>query len=419
MAPRRSALATKTSRAGLPASDAPEWEVVSPGVRLGYRRGRGTQARGGSWLAAGRDGDGKRAQVKLGKADDLQAPGTSGVLTYDDAKDAARAWAKRLKSAAEAAPALTVGEVLDRYFEARAAEGMKSLYDARSRANLHIRPKLGGLRLGELTVDMVRRGRDGMVSAPKRRRTGKHASKPNVAAVDLSDPEAARRRRDTANRTLTTLKAALNWARENRLHDDDTAWKLVKPYKGTTSARIRFLSSPEQQRLLDAAEGDLRDLVAAALMTGARFGELARLQIHDFDAANGSVFIAESKSGKARHIPLTPGGRSLFERLAAVPVSGGRNTARLLRRYGEPWKAATYARTFKAAVAAAALEKITLHELRHSYASTMVRAGAPLIVVARALGHADTRMVDLHYAHLSPSYMADEIRRTAPDLAVA
>ncbi len=90
------------------------------------------------------------------------------------------------------------------------------------------------------------------------------------------------------------------------MHDDDTAWKLVKPYRGTTSARIRFLSPADQQRLLDAAEGDLRDLVAAALMTGARFGELSRLQLQDFDVTNGSVFIAESKSGKARHVPLTP-----------------------------------------------------------------------------------------------------------------
>ena len=46
----------------------------------------------------------------------------------------------------------------------------------------------------------------------------------------------------------------------------------------------------------------------------------------------------------------------------------------------------------------------------------MVRAGAPLVVVGRALGHADTRMVDQHFAHLAPSYVAEVIRSTAPDL---
>ena len=418
MARRRSVLSSRTSRLELPASDAPEWEVISPGVRLGYRRGRGTQARGGAWLAASRSPTGNRIQTKLGQADDVAPAGTAGVLTHDQARDAARAWAKTLRAGAEASPALTVNEVLDRYFEAKSAEGMKSLYDARSRAKMHIRPKLGSTRLVDLSVDKLRRWRDSMVAAPKRLRTGKHAAKQNTVAVDLTDPEVARRRRDTANRTLTTLKAALNWAREHRLHDDDTAWKLVKPYKGTTKARVRFLSTAEQQRLLNAAEGDLRDLIAAALMTGARFGELSRLQLQDFDEANGSVFIAESKSGKARHVPLTAGGRALFERLAAVLLVQRRNTGALLRRGAEPWKAATYQRGFKAAVAAAGLEEITLHELRHSYASTMVRAGAPLIVVGRALGHADTRMVDQHYAHLAPSYMADTIRSTAPNLTL-
>jgi site-specific recombinase XerD len=52
--------------------------------------------------------------------------------------------------------------------------------------------------------------------------------------------------------------------------------------------------------------------------------------------------------------------------------------------------------------------------LRHTFASHAVMAGAPLMVVAQTLGHRDTRMCELHYSHLSPNYVADEIRRTAP-----
>ncbi|AMY04137.1 hypothetical protein A4R29_31150 (plasmid) [Mesorhizobium ciceri biovar biserrulae] len=63
----------------------------------------------------------------------------------------------------------------------------------------------------------------------------------------------------------------------------------------------------------------------------------------------------------------------------------------------------------------AGLSDVTLHELRHTYASTMVRNGAPLIIVAQALGRSDTRMVEKHYAHLAPSYVADIVRRLAPD----
>jgi integrase len=414
MAQHRSILSSRTSRASLPASDAPEWEVIGPGVRLGYRRGRGSYGRGGTWLAGSRDLHGKRLQVRLGRADDTTSADGARTLTHEQAKEAARKWVASLKSGSDAAPALTVNDALDRYFEAREAEGMKSIRDARTRAAFHIRPKLGSVRVNELTVAKVRAWRDGMVTANKRLRTGRFAKKANTITVDLSDPEVIRRRRDTANRTLTTLKAALNWARENRLVSDDAAWRLVKPYRETTAARIRFLDTKEQKAIVDVSEGAIRDLISAALVTGARFGELSRLLVADFDAVNKSVFVAKSKSGKPRHIPLPAGGASLFERLAKGRGSG----EPLLRQEGgDAWKPATYHRSWKVVLEAANIEDVTLHELRHTYASTMVRGGAPLMVVAQALGHSDTRMVEKHYAHLAPSFVADTIRRLAPDIA--
>src|SRR5260370_38128019 len=54
------------------------------------------------------------------------------------------------------------------------------------------------------------------------------------------------------------------------------------------------------------------------------------------------------------------------------------------------------------------------HSLRHTYASHAVMAGAPLLVVAKNLGHADTRVVGKHYGHLSASYVAEAIRAAAP-----
>ena len=43
-----------------------------------------------------------------------------------------------------------------------------------------------------------------------------------------------------------------------------------------------------------------------------------------------------------------------------------------------------------------------------------VMAGVPLMVAARSLGHADTKMVEKHYGHLAPGYVVDEIRKGAP-----
>ncbi|WP_244475600.1 site-specific integrase [Methylobacterium sp. Leaf466] len=352
-------------------------------------------------------------QVRLGRADDAATADGTAILTHEQAKDAARAWVKGLRSGSAPSPALTVNEAVDRYLEARTAEGMKAVYDAKSRARVHIKPRLGSARVSDLTLDKLRRWRDAMVHAPKRLRTAKFATTVNTREVDVSDPEALRRRRDTANRTLTLLKAALNWAYQHQLVENDRAWRLLKPFRDTGSARVRFLDATEQQRLLDTSDGSLRDLVAAALMTGARFGELSRLTVRDFDRANGTIFVEKSKNGRARHIPLTVGGAGLFDRLSAGRLP---KSALLTRENGEAWKPAQYQRNFKEALAIAKLESITLHELRHSYASSMVRNGAPLIVVAEALGHSGTRMVEKHYAHLAASYVADTIRRTAPDL---
>jgi hypothetical protein len=41
----------------------------------------------------------------------------------------------------------------------------------------------------------------------------------------------------------------------------------------------------------------------------------------------------------------------------------------------------------------------------------------PMAVIARQLGHADTRMTERHYAHLAPNYVADTIRASFPRLA--
>jgi integrase len=413
MARRRSVLTSRTSRGALPSSDAPHWEVISPGVRLGYRSGRGTQGRGGTWLAAGRAPDGRRVQTRLGRADDLA---TEGALSHEQAKDAARAWAKALRAGEPVTRGLTVSSVIDRYLEAKEVEGAKSLDDTRSRVKCHIRPALGDLLVTELTVERVRRWRDALVKAPKRFRAGKSSTKTRIVVVSPGDSEGLRQRRDTANRVLTVLKAALNWAFNNRLVSDDTAWRFVKPFKGVGAARVRFLDDVEQRRLLNAAIGSIRHLIAAALSTGARASELARLRICDFDPENGSVFIAESKSGKSRHIPLTSAGLKLF-----CDLVKGRSTGEPILRQptGLPWKRACHHRAFKTAVASAKLNAVTFHELRHSYASTMIRAGAPLIVVAEVLGHADTRMVTKHYGHLAPSFVADTVRRTAPNLSIA
>ena len=174
---------------------------------------------------------------------------------------------------------------------------------------------------------------------------------------------------------------------------------------------MRYLTIDEGRRLINASQGEFRDLVRAALLTGCRFGELAALQVRDFNPDADTLHIRTSKSGKARHVVLNEEGAALFVRL----VAGRPGVERMLRKADGDWGKSNQARPMTDACKLARIEPpVSFHTLRHTYASQAVMAGAPLIVVARNLGHADTRMVEKHYGHLSSSYVADEIRRTAP-----
>ena len=150
----------------------------------------------------------------------------------------------------------------------------------------------------------------------------------------------------------------------------------------------------------------------AALLTGARYGELAAMTVADFSRDSGTVHIRTSKAGRARHVVLNHEGLALFERLSAGRAGDHRI---FLKANGTVWGKSHQHRPLKAACGRAnILAALDFHSLRHSWASLSIMAGAPLLVVAQNLGHADTRMVERHYGHLAQSFVADTIRRTAP-----
>jgi Phage integrase family len=205
---------------------------------------------------------------------------------------------------------------------------------------------------------------------------------------------------------LTVLKAALNFVHGEGRVSCRPVWSLVKPYRAVDAARLRYLSDDESRRLVNACEPEFRDLVKAALVTGCRYGELAAFTVEDFNPDAGAIRVRTSKSGKARHVYLTDEGQSFFSALAR------RRKPRdflLKRTDGKAWRSSDQQRPLARACKAARLVPLTFHELRHTYASRLVMNGAPLPVVARQLGHSDTRMVEKHYGHMAPSYVADTV----------
>ena len=135
---------------------------------------------------------------------------------------------------------------------------------------------------------------------------------------------------------LTILKAALNHAFRDGKTPTDFAWRKVKPFKDVDAARVRYLSIVEATRVINASDPEFRPLVQAALQTGCRYGELARLEVADFNPDSGTLAIRRSKSGKPRHVVLTDEGVSFFRQLTA----GRAGSEIMLRKAnGEAWRA--------------------------------------------------------------------------------
>lgn len=403
-------LGSRTGRAQLVPSPKPYYRAIDAGLHLGYRKGERTTERkrmAGKWVLRRYIGDEKYVVETIAVADDFSDANGVAVLSFFQAQQRAREVAERHRNAgAEKAGPWTVSRALDAYFERLEGENSKSLVGARQRASMHIRPALGDVLLSDLTRDRLAQWHSALAASPRNVRGG--AARP----LDRqSSPDETRRRRSSANRVRTIFFAALNQAFRDGKVASDTAWRAVKPFGEVEIARVRYFTQDEVRRLVNAAHGAFRMLVNAALFTACRYGELGRLRVGDFNPDSGTIFVGQSKSGRSRHIVLTDEGQRFFAQITA-----GRATDDLMLRHdnGSAWKAANQIRPMVAACAAAKVKSAGFHILRHTAASHYAMNGVPLPVIARNLGHADSRTTEKFYAHLAPSHVAEQIRRYAP-----
>jgi integrase len=401
-------LETRTARSRLKARHEPYFRMIEPGVHLGYRKLAGSP---GKWLVRRYMGDGSYSRDNLRAtdgtfviADDYSDADGELILTFSQAQERA----KTRKSAAASRGSYTVNEALDDYFKFLEGEGKSahSIYDTRQRAAAFIGPKLGKLKVAALTADRLRDWRDELVRTAPRLRTRKDAEQRHRELK--GGPDAVRARRSSANRTRTVFFSALNHAFRERKVESDAAWRAVSPFRNVEAARLRYLQVAEAKRLINACDPEFRLLVQAALQTGARYGELCSLMAMDFDPDAGTLAIRQSKSGKPRYVILTDEGLALFKQLTAGRAGND-------PMFGKLWGPSHQIRPMAEAVKRAKIAPaISFHGLRHTWASLAVMNGMPLMVVARNLGHVDTKMVEKHYSHLSSSYVAEAVRKSAP-----
>jgi integrase len=408
-------LATRTARTNLAPRKRPYYRLILQSLHLGYYRG----ARTGSWSARRFIGAGHYEETKLGTADDVADADGVTILSFGQAQEKARAWftARTLAASGHEAPLAphTVSDALVDYERDYLRRGGKAVDRLRHSINAHIRPAFGPIELDKLSRAKIESWLEKLANTPPRLRTRQGQATRHRERDDSL--EGVRRRRESANRVLTVLKAALNLAYQHGRARSKVGWESVKPYRDVGASKIRYLNDSESKQLVEACDARFRNLVIGALLTGARYGELSMMHKGDFDPVSGTVHIPRSNSGKARHIYLTEEGQQFFANVAA-----GKRAADLLfsRETGAAWGHSHQIRYMRHACEVAGIEPgITFHILRHTYASRLAMRGVPLNVIANQLGHSDTRMTEKHYAHLAPSYVGDTIRAAFGQLNLA
>jgi integrase len=382
--------------------------TLEPGLALRYRR---TVQGFGVWYARIVDSDGKAAEPRIGVADDFADADGDSVFDWKQAQAEARKLAER-----GPAPSYTVAKAIDDYL-AWFREHRKSVDATEAAIEAHIRPALGERTVASLIAEDLKAWRDKLARQSARKRTGKGKKQAHkTEAETLTDEEkeeAKRARRATANRILSVLKAILNKAFEDSKVKNDSEWRRVKPFPKVDVPRIRFLTEAEAVRLMNACSKELRPLLRAALLTGARYGELTRMTCGSFNATTAQVFVAPSKAGLARHIPLNASGVELFKTLTTGRPA---NAPMFTRADGEAWGKNHQQRPlFEANKRAKIAPPLRFHEARHTYASALAQAGADLLTISKLLGHADTRITSRHYAHLCDKTLANAVDNLLPD----
>lgn len=417
-------LQSPSARARLPIRTEPYYRNVQQGLALGYRRGR----RGGTWLARVRDPHHAIYQeVKLGRADDEGCPSDgAATLTYEQALKEARmaqahADAKRVSGVLPGAGKLTVNDILDDYEkgylsgEARRGERQgRDIINVRSILNRHVRPALGDVQLDRLTAELLKKFKTDITNGQKISRNGMAAKTHVVEQGEEDENDRIRKRRARANRIITPLRAALNYALSSNRIASDAAWRVsLKAYADVDAPTIRYLTLDECKRLQEAAEPDFAELIKAALLTGCRYGSLRFIKAGDVDLNARTAIVKITKNSKPQIIRLTQKGCTF---LKSIMKNKKARDWLFVKANGDPWKPSDQARRMKQACESAdIIPRMGFHGLRDTFASHLVMSGVPLLTVSRLLGHADTRTTEKYYAHLAPDHLHKILDEHLPD----
>ena len=189
------------------------------------------------------------------------------------------------------------------------------------------------------------------------------------------------------------------------------------PLLEENNKKERYLTGDEANKLIVALQKSenkmLQYIVPMLILTGARKQEVLKAKWEELNFDQKVWRIPTSKSGKARHVPISDG---VIYLLAGVPRFEGCQyvfvNPKTLLPFVNVYCSWDTART------SVGLKDVRLHDLRHSFASFLVNSGRSLYEVQRILGHTQIKTTQ-RYAHLSQESLlaaANEVAKAVPIL---
>ena len=219
----------------------------------------------------------------------------------------------------------------------------------------------------------------------------------------------------TINRVIILMRYIYNLALKWETPGVDKNRISGTPLLEEGNKKERFLTSEEVDRLVYCVKMSrnpmLRYIVPGLILTGARKQELLKSRWSDFDFDTKIWRIPMSKSGRARHVPISDALALLLESIPKTCewVFANPKTLKPFISFFYSWDTARRQ---------AGLDDVRVHDLRHSFASFLVNNGRSLYEVQRILGHTQIKTTQ-RYAHLDQNSLlsaVNEIIRAAPNI---
>jgi integrase/recombinase XerD len=227
-----------------------------------------------------------------------------------------------------------------------------------------------------------------------------------VASLSASThgPDDAPYRATSVARTLSAVRSFHRFLLREGITDRDPAVGVPQPRLPRSLPRP--LPVEDVRRLLEAPDegspNGLRDRAILELLygSGLRISELTGLDVDDLDLEEGSVRVL-GKGGKEREVPLGSFGRdsigAYLTRGRPALASTATRGAVFLNARGGRLSRQSCARLLGHYVRRAGIERrVTLHTLRHSFATHLLEGGADVRVVQELLGHASVATTQIY-----------------------